>query len=80
MDSNTDLFQISETQIPDNTDSEVSDLNSTAEPGKIETFVKMDEILKNILHHQKETNKVSLQIFKCILHAHTVLYNYLLEM
>ena len=58
MDSNTDMFEISGTRIPVDTESEASEPNSPAEPG--ETLVEMDEILENILYHQKETNKVSL--------------------
>ena len=53
-----DMFEISGTQILVDTESEASEPNSPAEPG--ETLVEMDEILENILYHQKETNKVSL--------------------
>ena len=61
MDSNTDMFEISGTRIPVDTEaseSEASEPNSPAELG--ETLVEMDEILENIVYHQKETNKVSL--------------------
>ena len=58
MDSNTDMFGIPGTRIRVDTESEASEPNSPAELG--ETLVEMDEILENILYHQKETNKVSL--------------------